>query len=222
MNCRETLERNNLFSRWADLSGSFGPWCYRTADSDSVTRHRRKLLYNLINLGFCTPMFLTPDHHGDSAVRACDLCSLCGSCGSQETWSNTCAKCVLQHPNMGFPCVSSARGIELGLIFSQPNRPCPLQVGAHGSFLSDASLAVAVFEVISMTWYTHAFPNRLLNHFQLSKSPRVQWDIQNHGNAIAERNKLLSDSPPYPQRASVQWQIHWAALHYLLLMGNCP
>lgn len=71
-------------------------------------------------------------------------------------------------------------------------------------------------------WIHLRFSNRLLKHFRLSKPPSVQWDIQNHGNAISERSKLLSNSPPYSQRANVQLQTHWTALHYLLLMGNCP
>lgn len=33
----EKLKRNSLFPRWADWSGSFGPWLYRAAHSDSGT-----------------------------------------------------------------------------------------------------------------------------------------------------------------------------------------
>lgn len=105
----------------------------------------RKLLYKLISLGFCTPLFLTPrgsvslqelshssctvcsvtsDQHGDSAVRACDGCSLWGIYGTEESWSarkHTC-NCALQYPSMDIPC---ARRIELGLSFSQPNSLTP-------------------------------------------------------------------------------------------------
>lgn len=74
--CRETLKRNNLFLRWADLSGSFGPWFCQTANSDSVTRHRRKLPYKLISLRFCTPTFLTPK--GSLSLQELSYCSCIG------------------------------------------------------------------------------------------------------------------------------------------------
>lgn len=177
---------------------------------------------------------------GEPVVRLAfpkSLCAMYGCRACQPTTKFVC-KCMIciqmspgSSPTMVFPRLMCKQNWIESQILTKTSRPLLLhwptecmQVGSVSPWV----ICIRCFPCRNSIWghfnnLIHLrFSNRLLNHFKLSKPPSLQWDIQNHGNAISERNKLLSDPPPYPQRASVQLQIHWTALHYLLLMGNCP
>lgn len=186
---------------------------------------------------------VTPDNYearvGRAVVRIAFLKTLTQMYVYQACWPamKMACKCMI----CSFICFGASLVMFFSSLFCKENRVGPILIETSRTLFLHCVLAgwacagvsswvicIRCFPHISSIWghfnnWIHLrFSNRLLNHFRLSKPPSVQWDIQNHGNATSERSKLLSDSPPYSQRASVQLQIHWTALHYLLLMGNCP